>query len=154
MASKWLKNKPKNETFLGSSPQIPLWGFQRPKTPQLLGNSLTRVPLACCASRVFIFNVDTNFSYFNHWSTAPGFFPSAVPDWNIYHAHLKFIIAVWKSQGIFKILLGKNTPTKFGQPWILMTKLIFPLWRVMVKTIDFRTLLQISYNFLLCIGGW
>ena len=55
MASKWLKNKPKMKIF----PEL------RPETPQLLGNSLTRVPVTRCASRVFIFTGDTNFPYFD-----------------------------------------------------------------------------------------
>ena len=58
VASKWLKNKPKMKIFSNE----PHWsGLQRPKTPQL-----TPVPVARCASRVFIFTGDTNFPYFDH----------------------------------------------------------------------------------------
>ena len=62
MASKWLKNKQKMKKFSNTT----RGGLQRPQTPQLLGKSLTRVPVARCALRVFIFTSDTNFPYFDH----------------------------------------------------------------------------------------
>ena len=58
MASKRLKNKPKMRNPMGGLTALP-------QTPQLLGNSLTRVPVARCASRVFIFTGYTNFTYFD-----------------------------------------------------------------------------------------